>query len=84
MRKNDTLSRILFAESHGLIRGRRKEIIPDNFEFTLTSEAYSENAMLNELGHSFFNVLIPDTELSDGNGLGVLKKSGSETRLFGF
>jgi DNA-binding NarL/FixJ family response regulator len=51
-----------------------KQIITDNFDFTLTSEACSEDDMLNELGQYAFDVLVLDTELSDGNGLDVLKK----------
>ena len=79
MRNNDTIARILIADSNSLFREKMKQIITDNFDFTLTSEACSEDDMLNELGQYAFDVLILDTELSDGNGLNVLKKIKSRT-----
>jgi len=74
MRNKDTVARILIADSNSLFREKMKQIITDKFDFTLTSEACSEDDMLNELGQYAFDVLILDTELSDGNGLDVLKK----------
>ena len=74
MRNKDTIARILIADSNSLFREKIKQIIADNFDFTLTSEACSEDDMLNELSEYAFDVLILDTELSDGNGLNVLKK----------
>ena len=74
MRNKDTIARILIADSNSLFREKMKQIITDKFDFTLTSEACSEDDMLNELGRYAFDVLILDTELSDGNGLEVLKK----------
>jgi len=74
MRNKDTVARILIADSNSLFREKMKQIITDNFDFTLTSEACSEDDMLNELGEYTFDVLILDTELSEGNGLDVLKK----------
>jgi len=74
MRNKDTIARILIADSNSLFREKTKQIITDNFAFTLTSEACSEDDMLNELSEYAFDVLILDTELSDGNGLNVLKK----------
>ena len=74
MRNTDTIARILIADSNSLFREKIKQIIADNFDFTLTSEACSEDDMLNELIEYAFDVLILDTELSDGNGLNVLKK----------
>jgi two-component system, NarL family, invasion response regulator UvrY len=74
MRNKDTIARILIADSNSLFREKMKQIITDNFEFTLTSEACSEDDVLNELSEYVFDVLILDTELSDGNGLDALKK----------
>jgi len=74
MRKKDTIARILIADSNSLFREKIKQVIADKFDYTLISEACSENDVLNELGQYAFDVLILDTELSDGNGLDVLKK----------
>jgi len=74
MRNKDTIARILIADSNSLFREKMKQIITDNFDFILTSEACSEDDMVNELGAYAFDVLILDTELSDGNGLDALKK----------
>jgi len=65
---------MLIADSNSLFREKMKQIITDNFDFTLTSETCSEEDMLNKLGQYAFDVLILDTELSYGNGLEVLKK----------
>ena len=74
MRNKDTIARILIADGNSLFREKIKQIIADNFDITLTSEACSEEDVLNELDQHAFDVLILDTELSDGNGLNVLKK----------
>jgi len=74
MRNKDALARMLIADSNSLFREKMKQIITDNFDFTLTSETCSEEDMLNKLGQYAFDVLILDTELSYGNGLEVLKK----------
>jgi DNA-binding NarL/FixJ family response regulator len=74
MKNKDALARMLIADSNSLFREKMKQIITDNFDFTLTSETCSEEDMLNKLGQYAFDVLILDTELSYGNGLEVLKK----------
>jgi len=74
MRSKDTIAKILIADSNSLFREKIKQVIADKFNYTLISEACCENDVLNELGQYAFDVLILDTELSDGNGLDVLKK----------
>jgi len=74
MRNKDTVARILIADRNNLFREKMKQIIIDKFDFALTSEACSENEVMNELCQYAFDVLILDTELSHGNGLDVLKK----------
>jgi two-component system, NarL family, invasion response regulator UvrY len=74
MRNKDALGRILIADRNDLFREKMKQIITDNCEFVLTSEACSEDDVLNELDKYAFDLLILDTELSEGNGLDVLKK----------
>ena len=74
MRNKDTIARILIADGNGIFREKMKQVISDNFDITLTSEACSEEEVLNELDQYAFDVLILDTELSDSNGLNVLKK----------
>ncbi len=73
-KNKDTMARILIADSNSLFREKMKQVITDNFDFTLTAEASNENEVLNELDQHSFDVLILDTELSDGNGLDALKK----------
>jgi two-component system, NarL family, invasion response regulator UvrY len=73
-RNKDTMARILIADSNNLFREKMKQIISDNFDSVLTSEACNEHEVLNELSKHAFDLLILDTELSDSNGLNVLKK----------
>jgi len=74
MRNKDSVARILIAERNSLFREKIKQIIVDKFDYTLTSEACGEDDMLSELDQYAFDILILDTELSDGKGLDVLKK----------
>jgi two-component system, NarL family, invasion response regulator UvrY len=73
-RNKDTLARVLIADSNNLFREKMKQIITDNFNSILTSEACNEHEVLNELSQHVFDLLILDLELSDGNGFNVLKK----------
>jgi DNA-binding NarL/FixJ family response regulator len=74
MKNKDIPMRILIADSNSLFREKMKQVIDDNFSLIMTSEVSGEDDALNELSQHAFDVLILDTELSDGNGLNVLKK----------
>jgi DNA-binding NarL/FixJ family response regulator len=82
MMQDDTknkMASILIADSNNLFREKMKQIITDHYDLTLTSEACSAGDVLKELNQHAFDVIILDTELSDGNGLDVLKKIKTRT-----
>jgi two-component system, NarL family, invasion response regulator UvrY len=74
MKNKDIPMKILIADSNTLFKEKMKQLITDNYDFILTSEACSESEVLDEMSRHAFDVLILDLELSDGNGLDLLTK----------
>jgi len=73
-RNKVAMTRILIADGNRLFREKMKQIIADNFDSVLTSEASNGHEVLDELTRHAFDLLILDLELLDGNGFNVLKK----------
>jgi len=74
MSNKQTMASILIADSSPLFREKMKQMIADNFDSILTSEAGNEQEVLNELSQHTFDILILELELSDGDGFNVFKK----------
>lgn len=74
MSNKQTMARILIADSSPLFREKIKQMIADNFDSILTSEAGNEQEVLNELSQHTFDILILELELSDGAGFNLFKK----------
>jgi len=67
-------TKILIADSSSLFRVKLTQIIADHLILALTTGVGSENELMSELSRNTFDILIIDSDLSDGNGLNMLKK----------